>query len=438
MTAASMPPNAAERRPWRRGLAWLAFLGPFFYLSYGLSNHLAAMRTAVPSVVFAWEHAIPFVAWTIVPYWSINAFYVASLFVHRHAAAVDLQARRLLTAQLIAVTCFLVWPLRFAFERPETQGLPGLMFDALTSFDRPFNQAPSLHIALLVILWAVYAPRLGGAWRAALHGWFLLIGVSVLTTWQHHVIDIPTGALLGAFCLWLWPEGRASPLQAWRKATQPKAWRLAGAYALGSLIATALALSGGGFALWLLWPAISLLLVALAYAGLGDAVFQKQANGHLAGAAQWLLAPYLLGARLNQWAWTHRLAPEREVADGVWLGRVPRAGERPAAGTALVDLSAELHAPNAHGVCLPTLDLLPPQPALLRNAAAHIDRLRQQGPVRVACALGFSRSACAVATWLLRSRRVPDLDTALACIAKAQPRMVIDAGQRAAILEAAR
>ena len=61
--------------------------------------------------------------------------------------------RRLLTAQVVAVVCFILFPLRFTFRQPATDGIPGFLFDALTSFDKPFNQAPSLHIALLVILW---------------------------------------------------------------------------------------------------------------------------------------------------------------------------------------------------------------------------------------------------------------------------------------------
>ena len=57
---------------------------------------------------------------------------------------------RLLTAQIVAVACFILFPLRFTFVRPEATGLAGLLFAALASFDKPFNQAPSLHIALLV------------------------------------------------------------------------------------------------------------------------------------------------------------------------------------------------------------------------------------------------------------------------------------------------
>ena len=109
---------AGERRPWGRALAWLCLLGPFFFLSYGTANWLAAQRTEVGSVVFDWEHAIPFLPWTIVPYWSIDAFYGLSLFVCANKAELDTHARRLLTAQIVAVTCFILFPLRFTFERP--------------------------------------------------------------------------------------------------------------------------------------------------------------------------------------------------------------------------------------------------------------------------------------------------------------------------------
>src|SRR5262249_6962522 len=150
--------------------------------------------------------SIPFMPWTIVPYWSIDLFYVLSLFLCARRAELDVHARRLLCAQVIAVACFLLFPLHFTFDRATVDGAYGWMFDVLMGFDQPFNQAPSLHIALLVILWTLFAQRVLGAWRWALHGWFALIGVSVLTTYQHHFIDIPTGLWLGWFCVWLFPQ----------------------------------------------------------------------------------------------------------------------------------------------------------------------------------------------------------------------------------------
>ena len=115
------------------------------------------MHADVGSVVFAWERRIPFLPWTIIPYWSIDILYGISLFVCTSERELDTHARRLLTAQVIAVTCFILFPLTFTFARPEADGLAGLLFDSLGRFDKPFNQAPSLHIALLVILWDRYA-----------------------------------------------------------------------------------------------------------------------------------------------------------------------------------------------------------------------------------------------------------------------------------------
>src|SRR5690606_22121393 len=70
-----------EARPWRRAALMLAGLGVLFYVSYGFANWAAGQRSHVPSVVFGWEGLVPFVDWTILPYWTTNLFYAGSLFL---------------------------------------------------------------------------------------------------------------------------------------------------------------------------------------------------------------------------------------------------------------------------------------------------------------------------------------------------------------------
>ncbi|TIP74505.1 MAG: phosphatase PAP2/dual specificity phosphatase family protein [Mesorhizobium sp.] len=408
--------SASEREPYAgialRAALWLAFLAPFFYTTYGFANWLAWQRDDVGSIVFEWERGIPFIAWTIVPYWSINLFYGLSLLLNDTKRGVDRLAGRYLTAQLIAVACFILFPLTATFVRPETSGLQGFMFAVLGGFDKPFNQAPSLHIALLVIIWDHWRYRLKGMAGVVWHAWCFLIGASVLTTWQHHVIDIPTGALLGFFALWLFPRDGELPFAGFRLTADARSRRLALFYALGAALALAGAVAGAFVsALWLilLWPALALGIVAFAYAGAGAKVFQKAPDGSVSLASRVLLLPYRLGARVNAWIWTRKLPPHVAIADGVFLGRFPTAAEADAFGT-VIDLAGELERPRGvtcRWTAVAMVDLLPPSQAAQAQAVAAIEAARGHGTVLVCCALGFQRSAGVVAEWLVATGRSP-------------------------------
>ncbi|WP_043311953.1 phosphatase PAP2/dual specificity phosphatase family protein [Pseudomonas sp. ML96] len=426
---------ARETGLWKRGVLWLLLLAPLFFASYGFANWLTAQRDDVGSLVFAWESVTPLWAWTIVPYWSIDLLYGLSFLLPATRREMDRHALRLLSTQIICVACFLLWPLRFTFERPELSGFFGWMFDVLMGFDKPFNQAPSLHIALLVVIWTMFARHTRGVLlRGLLHGWMALIGLSVLTTWQHHFIDVPTGALAGWLCVWLWPVEGRSPLHNLRLVREPQRWRLALRYGLGSAVCAALVVNLGGAWLWLLWPCASLLLVALNYALFGAAGFQKRADGSLGSASTWLLAPYLLGAWINSRLWTRKHPQPDQVVEGIWLGRVPSADEA-APFAAVLDLSAELpvHLPGKTYRNLPLLDLVAPNTEACRQGAELIEQLRQQGPLLVCCALGYSRSATLVAAWLLHSGRASSVEQAIELIRAARPQIVLGEAQRLAL-----
>ena len=423
-------------------LCKLALVGALFYTSYGLSNHHAASLAYVPEIAFAWEHGIPFWAWTIVPYWSLNLMYAAAFFLCRDTREQNRYVARLVSAQIIATTCFMLFPLHFGWPKPPTDGLSGWLFDSLVAFDLPYNQAPSLHIALAIIVGAFYWTRFPKI-RLPLLLWQSLIALSVLTTYQHHFIDVPTGALLGWLVLWAIPQHGVSPFRRpfgtqgrlktseasfceakTSPATRSREIKIAMLYLAGAVLSALPSLFGGAW-LWMLWVSVSLSVVAFAYLTGNAAVFQKQADGRLSAAATILLLPYLAGVRLNMAYWLRGKAKTVRVRDDVLIGSVSGISDDL---PAVLDVCAEYPCPRYHGAysTLPLLDMVAPSKNDLMQAASLLETLRRQhGKVLTCCALGYGRSAAVVLTWLLVYGGCRDLAQATAELKQARPQTVL-------------
>jgi protein-tyrosine phosphatase len=417
-----------EIRPWAQAAVLLAVLTPFFFVSYSFANWVASQRAYVPSLVFGWERRIPFLAWTIVPYWSTDLLYALSLFLCQTQKELHTHAKRLAAAQIISVCAFLLFPLRFSFDRPHPTGVFGWMFDALASFDQPFNQAPSLHLSLTTILWAMYSQHLrrGPLWT--LRAWMILTGVSTLTTYQHHFIDLPTGIWVGLFCIVLFPSDQA--LVPHGAVRDPQRFKIGAVYLVGCVLLVTLAIRTGGAAWWLLWPAAALSIVAAIYF-IGRPELFGKANGIMSPAKIAFLAPYLAVAWLNSRFWTRRVRAANEIADGVWLGRLPSKAELNRQGfLSIVDLAAELPVCTVWPVCrrVPMLDLLPPSREQLEAAVEAIQE--SERPTLVCCALGYSRSAAAVAAWMMATGRASSADEAIAWIRARRPQIVLGQAHR--------
>ena len=437
----------------KTSLLKLALVGILFYTSYGLSNRYAASLAYVPEIAFAWEHGIPFWAWTIVPYWSLNLMYAVAFFLCRDTREQNRYVARLVAAQIIATTCFVLFPLHFGWQKPPTHGLSGWLFDSLVAFDLPYNQAPSLHIALSIIVGAFYWTRFPKI-RLPIFLWQSLIALSVLTTYQHHFIDVPTGALLGWLVLWAIPQHGVSPfkrrdlfvvspaeqtgylktascevrLSSGKAKTSPKTRsreiQIAMLYLAGAVLSALPSLFGGAW-LWMLWVSVSLLVVAFAYLTGNAAVFQKQADGRLSAAATVLLLPYLAGVRLNIAYWLNGKAKTARVRGDVLIGSVSGISDDL---PAVLDVCAEYPRPRYRGAyrALPLLDMVAPSENDLVQAASLLEALRQQhGKVLTCCALGYGRSAAVVLTWLLVYGGCRDLVQATAELKQARPQMVL-------------
>ena len=186
-----------------RALAVSIGLSAWFLIVYGSCNWITAHRANIPSFYFEWERAIPFVPFFILPYMSIDLFFVAAPFLCRTSDELAIFTKRIATAILIAGVCFLLFPLRFAFPRPHAEGWLGTIFDWFREMDAPFNQLPSLHAGLMMILADTYLRHTRGAVRWAIIVWFILIALSPILTYQHHLIDIVGGFVLAGACLWI-------------------------------------------------------------------------------------------------------------------------------------------------------------------------------------------------------------------------------------------
>jgi hypothetical protein len=396
-----------SERLWLRALAWLTFLGPFFFLTYNFANFVAGHSGHIATLMFGWERHIPFLGWTILPYWSSDLLYALSIGICRTRDELDRHGKRLVAIQVFSIACFLAFPLLCAFERPAVSGWVGVLFAALHSFDQPFNQAPSLHVGLAVILWSRFRTHTAGAVRIWLAAWFFLMVASTLTTHQHQFIDVPTGAWAGLMVMAALPERRVADPQ-----LRLTLWYLAGA---GVFTAAAFVLRGWGWVL--LWPGFALSMVAAAY-WTGDSAWL----GKRIRPVALLMLPYTAAAWINSRLWTHGQPAKNHLMEAVWIGRAPSPLDRDGMNSVVV-LAPEL--PIRGDAHVAMLDLSPPTEEQLEAAVRAIIRLAGSRPTLVCCALGYSRSAIASAAWLIAAGHATNADQALEQVQRARPQVVV-------------
>jgi len=400
-------------------------LSVLFLIVYGWCNWISAQRHDAGTFYFEWERFIPFVPLMIVPYLSIDLFFVAAPFLCRSERELATLSARIVAAIVVAGICFLLFPLRFAFERPHASGWLGAAFDWFRGMDQPYNLLPSLHLAFRTILAQHYARHTRGLWRSASNIWFLLVGLSTLLTYQHHFMDVVTGFALGVYCVYFIRESapKSSVIEN----------RRVGLY----YTAAALALAGLVVCFWpwgglLLWPALALGIVARAYFGLGPSIFHK-ADGQLSWSAQMVLAPCLFGQRISLLYYQRQARSWDELTPRVWIGRTLNRREAAAATrlgvTAVLDLTAEFSEAKPfralvyHNV--PILDLTEPSVDQLREMATFIEDESRKGVVYIHCKIGYSRTAAAAGAYLLQTGKAGSVPEAIERLRRIRPAIIV-------------
>jgi protein-tyrosine phosphatase len=419
-----MAPMAQARFTWK-ALAASVGLGALFLIIYGWCNWFASQRTNVPTLFFEWERVIPFVPLMIIPYMSIDLFFVAAPFLCRSNQELATVVKRMTTALLVAGVCFTLFPLRFAFARYPVSGWLGSFFDWFQGIDRPYNLVPSLHIALSVILSELYARHTRGLWRYASNLWFVLIGFSAVLTYQHHLVDVVGGFALGAYCLYFIREPTPRlPVNGNRQ--------VGAKYAIGALCLVCVMLFLWPWGAILIWPIVSLGVGAIAYFGAGPGIFRKR-DGRLPWTAWWAQGPVLLGHEISRLYYRRQCRAWDELTPRVWIGSVLSRGEATAAVgegvTAVLDLTAEFsesapfRAINYRNV--PVLDLTAPTLEQLDDMAAFIEEESSKGIVYIHCKIGYSRTAAAAIAYLLRTEKVRTVSEGIHFLRQVRPTIVV-------------
>jgi predicted protein tyrosine phosphatase len=361
----------------------------------------------------------------IAPYMSIDLFFIAAPFLCRTRRELSTFTDRIAAAIITAGICFLLLPRRFAFVRPQTDGILGAIFDWFRTMDLPYNLFPSLHITLGALLSVTYARHTRGVVRIASTSWFVLIAASAVLTYQHHVLDVVGGAALAGYCFYFIRE---TPVRLPFTPNRTIGMRYAG----GALLLTA-----GALALWpwgslLLWPAVSLAIVAVGYIALGPSVFRKE-DGVIPWSTWWALGPCLLGQHLSRFYYRRQCRAWDEVTPNVWIGSAlnEREAQRAveAGVTAVLDLTAEFTAAKPFRATdylnIQILDLTAPTQSQLDDIVAFIMEQSEAGIVYVHCKIGYSRSAAAVIAWLLARGDASGVAEGAAQLRQVRPSIVV-------------
>ena len=219
-------------------LLWLLYLFSLFSILYGSVNQYISLGSPPSSFVFEWEQHIPFIEEFIIPYISLYPMVILTFLLPQTHLELRVLLLRSFVIIFFSIAIFLLFPLQFAFTKPQTDSFSWFI-TAIEMVDYPYNQAPSLHVSFSVMLWFSLADRVS-SWfiKLLLALWFATIATSTLFVYQHHFIDVISGALVGFLSSYF--INSSSNIGFLKGLTKAKDLKIALVYLLGSLFAIVL------------------------------------------------------------------------------------------------------------------------------------------------------------------------------------------------------
>ncbi|MFZ6658087.1 phosphatase PAP2 family protein [Undibacterium sp. TJN19] len=363
---------------------------------------LAQQAGVTRHLVFPFEADIPFLQWMIVPYLSSGIFFCLVFFSVNSVDELRMLSQRLLLATVLASMVFVLYPLQFSWPRPEiNSSFCSSLFTLLSLVDQPYNQLPSLHVCFCLIFWhALRASIASGLIRFVLAVWLTLTGAATVFVYQHHLMDVLSGIVLGLVCVRLIQPGRTEPNVAFYYLLAACMLLVFGVFGLHSLLC--------------LYLAGSLALVSLAYYRQNRHFLYKK-NGRYPIWIWLLYAPYLFGYKLTWHAvvWKEKRQPViKRLTNSLWLGRRLSNNEviELPVNCSVIDLANELtETPalrQAAYYYFPLLDLVtPPSDCIHEISAIIADEIASGKVVYLHCAMGYSRCIWLANSYMAASKK---------------------------------
>jgi membrane-associated phospholipid phosphatase len=378
-----------------------------FMMVYNYSAWHISKLENVPSFVFNFEKHIPFISWSIIPYMTSGLFFCSIFFFCKTKEQLTVLIKRMLFVTIIAGIGFLLFPLKFSLNKPEiNSSVLGTPFQFLGIFDSPFNQAPSLHIAYAFIFWSVFRNLKRG--RIFLMIWLILLGISTLTTYQHHLIDILTGAILAHITFIIFPY-RKNDFQ-YRNLQVANYYFLFGWIFLTiSLLFDQFIIKSDSILLWItlwikLWITFMTALIGYHYQK-NNIHFLKDKEGNISVVKTMFYAPYLLIYRIF-WKFLRKNRKPIEIVPNVYISSKPDKKNlidfNVNKNTFVYDLSAEIEETkslkeNTKYRSVPFLDIgsfdIDETRKLLTEITNNYNNLPKGGKILIHCTMGFTRSS---------------------------------------------
>ncbi|MBU2996814.1 phosphatase PAP2 family protein [Cellulophaga baltica] len=371
----------------------------FFSVVYNFMTWYTSSLTYVPSFVFSFEKYTPFLPWTVIPYLSSGIFFIAVFFCCKTEEQLSVLSKRILFIITVAGICYFLYPLKFSLIKSATSDtFFKWFFQFIEITDSPYNEAPSLHIAFAFIFWSVFRVY-KTKWRTVLAIWFVLLGVSTLTTYQHHLFDVVTGAILAQVSFVIFPAQKNN--------FQFRNFHIANYYFLFGwiIILVALLLFEFCSSFWLLlfWPSLVLFIVGYHYQK-NTTRFLKNVSGSIIWYKKTFYFPYLAVYWLF-WKFLRKNKKPIEILPKIYISSRLDKEEilnfKVNQNTLVYDFSAELEEDNkikniAQYFSVPMLDVGAFDALEIKRIVLEISKnykhLPHNGKILVHCTMGFTRS----------------------------------------------